>query len=40
MIRVSVKKGLAAVELLSGEPLDLTLCGEKKQLTDRIERAI
>lgn len=40
IIRVSVKKGLACVELMNGEPLKLTLCGEEQTLSGRIEHAI
>ncbi len=40
MIRVSVKQGEAGVELLSGEPLEMTLCGEKITLRDRAAHAV
>ncbi|MEG2252449.1 MAG: family 65 glycosyl hydrolase domain-containing protein, partial [Clostridia bacterium] len=40
LIRISVQAGEAKVELLSGEPLELTLCGEKQLLTDRLTHAI
>ncbi len=40
LIRVSVQKGEACVELLEGSPLKLTLCGEEKTLADKIAHAI
>ena len=36
IIRVSVRPEEACVELLEGEPLTITLCGEEQKLTDRI----
>ncbi len=39
-IRVEVETGVARVRLLSGEPLDITLCGESAHLTDLVERQI
>ncbi len=36
LIRVSVKRGEACVELLEGMPLKLRLCGEERTLSERI----
>ncbi|NLO86236.1 MAG: glycoside hydrolase family 65 protein [Clostridiales bacterium] len=40
LIRVHVQKELATVELLSGESLEIKLCGENMTLTDTIEHKI
>ncbi len=40
IIRVSVRPGEAQVELVQGEPVALSLCGEEKLLKDRIVHAL
>ena len=40
ILRVDVQKGLAKVQLISGEPLDLTLCGESLRLETSVEHAL
>lgn len=39
-LRVEVDKGQATVKLLSGEPLILTLCGQKAELTNELTHKI
>ncbi len=40
LIRLCVTKGNALVELLKGEPMEMTLCGEKQTLSKEITHAI
>ena len=40
IIRVSVQPEEAIVELLDGQPLSITLCGEEKWLEDRITHSL
>ena len=40
VIRVSVRPGEACVELLDGNPLNITFCGEEVRLEDRIVHQI
>ena len=40
VIRVSVRPGQALVELLEGEPLKMTLCGQEQTLSDSISHAL
>ena len=40
LIRVEVEKGKAAIRLLRGAPVEVTLCGEKRLLENEISHAI
>ena len=40
VIRVSVRPGQALVELLQGDPLKMTLCGQEQTLSDSISHAL
>lgn len=40
VIRVSVRPGQALVELLQGNPLKMTLCGQEQTLSDSISHAL